>query len=273
MKVIIFRNITFIILSIILLGYAFYIKRADNNLGNKFDLSLPVKKVMDYLKNIEHYEVATLLMIESLSQAYSLEGFQKISPLYRDLVSQSNGAILDILYIRWRMIDKKKTVSKESFNSISGVDVLTMHALHCDYLGMPNNMAEQWFEALATGGYRATHVALGYMWADDNQCVVSSLPDNFSSTIATTLVSLIDVNDGLNDLEIESMCFLLLLDREDLFMTEWLEALLDQQNSDGGWAASEEDLTSAQHTSALAACVLFDLYYHKTSSTSLPTSD
>lgn len=249
----------------------FFIRHPDNNPAKDFDLTFPIAKTLGYFKGVQQYEIATLLMLDSLSSTFHLKGFEKLSSTYQGIVSQAQGDILNILSVNWRMINREKTVSKEAFKSLSGVDLLTMPALHCDYLGLPDNMAEKWLEALTNGGYQATHAALGYKWSVDNQCLVQNLPDDFSSKVSNTLTKLIDSSDGLNDLEIESMCFLLLLDREDLFMQKWLTVLLNQQNPDGGWSPELDISDSAQHTSALAACVLFDLHYYNMSFSTLPS--
>ena len=150
----------------------------------------------------------------------------------------------------------------------SSVDRLTARALHCDRHPLP----DAWLEALDAeterGSYALTHAALAGEWALENGCLsaaairpVRRQQVELLEQLASQRAELAAKRSASDDLWLEALAMLHYVGEPDRVPNVWIDAVLDAQQVDGGWAPHPVGMASHPHPTALALWVLLE-YLH-----------
>ncbi|MGB9854118.1 MAG: hypothetical protein ACPLRY_04855 [Candidatus Bathyarchaeales archaeon] len=119
------------------------------------------------------------------------------------------------------------------------VDLITVPALYCDRLGLPEDYLATLEKAASRGGYLLTHVLLAVIWIRENGCE-KQLPEDFIGDIYRANAALINDDQVVNDLELEAAAFLYLAGQGALVKYAFVEHVIAVQNDDGGWRYSSD---------------------------------
>lgn len=182
-------------------------------------------------------------------------------PLHLPPPGPPRGEIAAIFQRSWEpgaQVGKEKIAALEST-----IDRISASALHCDRLGLPPDWEEILRAASRVGGYALTHAALAMRWTLENGCRTESELADLRRDQITLLEQLagqreatIAELDAGQDIWIESLAMLSLLGAGDRVRSEWLDALMAAQRSDGGWARGSREDRSDPHPTALSLWVL-----------------
>ena len=170
-----------------------------------------------------------------------------------------------------RMVNADATTTQEYLASLTGVDSLTMAALHCRDHGVPNEYGARLLSEAEAGRYQATHALLSYMWLLNNGCDADVSPDQRARILESVRAIIASELENSYDLKIEATAFLLSAGQEKLIPADWIDLMLDLQNDDGGWTAAPwwPGGMSVPHTSMSALWALLAVRDAETNFTSM----
>jgi hypothetical protein len=162
-----------------------------------------------------------------------------------------------------RLVDRAATVDADRIAVLeSQIDRMTAVALHCARIPLPDHWIDVLRAANGAGGYALTHAALAGEWTREQGCAEAADIAALQREQSDALVALIERRDSLSaefgtptDLWIEAIAMLDYLGTHPI-QPSWIDALLAQQRSDGGWPVSPTAANSNPHPSALALWVL-----------------
>jgi hypothetical protein len=132
---------------------------------------------------------------------------------------------------------------------------LVRDALACDEPESPPELGTLLRAAVAHGGYELTHAAVVLQIEHDLGCPPTG-GSELRGQITSALVAEVGHDRTVVDVSVERLAMLALLGAGARIPAARLHALLDAQQSDGGWPGS--DLPTRAHTTALAIWVLAD---------------
>lgn len=246
-------------------GKIIKLKHPDNNPANNLDLSEAIDKVLKYSRSLA-LEPIEMLMLDRLINTYHLTNLLDAKSTYLSLIKNvQDEGIKTRLLVPARMLDKNIIATREQLNAITLPDSIIFSALYCDVYPLSEDTAHMWQQELEKGGYAATHILLAYQWTLDHGCSVPSLPENFADMATSIAIDQVKPEDGLDDMEVEALCWVAMLGFEEKIKPEWITLLLKSQREDGGWIAWPSKAESSAHTSGLAAWLLLDLYFYNQS--------
>lgn len=153
-----------------------------------------------------------------------------------------------------RLVDPGFTAPVEDILGASGPDALTVPALYCDRIEVPPGHLDVLEAALGQGPYEATHAVLALTWMGELGCLA---PEEFRTRTERAVGVLVEIaaQEPPTDVAIEAAVMLHYAGHGDSVSEELVAAVLDAQNSDGGWSPSPGERSSA-HTTALAVWLL-----------------
>jgi hypothetical protein len=141
------------------------------------------------------------------------------------------------------------------------IDLVTIPALYCDRLEMPNNYPSMLDRATSLGNYMLTHALLACIWIQENDCEVP-LSNEFIEEVYRANAALINNDQVVTDLELEAAAFLYLAGQGGLVDNAFVERVIAVQNDDGGWLLSSDTPGESHwHATVLGLLLLLQLEY------------
>ena len=141
------------------------------------------------------------------------------------------------------------------------IDLVTLPALYCDQLELPNNYPSTLDRATRIGNYLLTHALLACIWIQENGCEMP-LSDEAVENIYHANAALINDDQVVADVELEAATFLYLAGQGALVDHAFVERVIAVQNDDGGWLRSSDTPGDSHwHATALALLLLLHVEY------------
>lgn len=159
-----------------------------------------------------------------------------------------------------RIVDTQKTVT-----SLGSSPTSVAIAVNCDRIEPPADYQQRLVREVGQGGYRATHAALSVHIMKELDCPLGSDLRKLDTQFAAKLTEIVTSTATIPDLRYEAIAFLYLIGRGDQVRQSWIDTIVKEQRSDGGWFAGiPDEQSSHEHASVLAYWVLLQ-YSQKTS--------
>ena len=141
-----------------------------------------------------------------------------------------------------RLVDPSRSIAPPPSDEPS-TQVMT-GGLYCDVRPLSDDDLAGWDEATRQGGYQATHVVLSWWFARSLGCTTSAVDEAGERAVAvvraefTNRVGASPGPEAVDDLSLEQAAFLTEVGVTDVVTPAWIDAVLDAQQPDGGWALS-----------------------------------
>jgi hypothetical protein len=223
-------------------------------------LQLAVAKAIDF-ESREPDDPYALLMHDVMHRRFGIAEFADALQRYDQILAENpDGAPL--LRVFRRIADHDNPLQVEDLQAVSEeVDQITVPALYCDRMGLPEDYPAMLQQAAALGDYILTHVLLAWIWIQDNGCEVP-MPDGFIEAVYSANAALIGNDPVVDDLELEAAAFLYLAGQGALVDDAFVERVIEAQNDDGGWLSSSDTPgVSYWHTTILGLMLLLHVQY------------
>ena len=218
------------------------------------ELSTAISNSIEFLK--ESNEPHTLLWLDVMYRRFEIEDFSNAKSNYEQILANNPSQASQLRLFR-RIIDYNNTLIINDFNSIIvDLDKITVPALYCDKINLPNDYSKKLEEAINNGGYLLTHVLLASIWFEENGCQIP-LSENLIERVYRDSAKLINNDSTVEDLELEAAAFLYLARKGSLVPNSFIKKVITNQNIDGSWG--EKDHT--WHTTVLGTLVLLHIKY------------
>lgn len=203
---------------------------------------------------------AQLLLLNYLERAYNISpqlGYE-INPV--TIPQEDSEHFKAEVNNLMRIVDPKKTVISLG-NSPTSVAI----AVNCDRITPPVDYQQRLVREVGQGGYKATHAALSVHIMKELRCPLGEDLRKLDTQLAEKLVTISTSTETIPDLRYEATAFLLLLGHGNQVQQAWIDTIMKEQRSDGGWFAGiPDEQTSHEHASVLAYWILLQ-YSQKTS--------
>jgi hypothetical protein len=203
------------------------------------DLETAIAKAIDFLE--DEHEPYALLWLDAIYRRFGIEEFADSLQRYDQvLTEQPEGASL--LRVFRRMTDYNNPLQTEDLQAVSlPSDLIIVHALYCDRLGLPVDYPKMLDREAREGGYHLTHVLLAWIWVQENGCELA-LPDGFVDELYRANAAIINSDPkNVDDLKLEAAAFLYLAGQGDLVDDSFVGRVIASQNGDGSWGHSSND--------------------------------
>jgi hypothetical protein len=222
-------------------------------------LQRAVVNSIDFLKGSR--EPYALLMLDVMYRRFGIAEFADSLQRYDQVMTEypEQGPMLRVFR---RIADHDNPIQSEDLQNVSeDMDRVTIPALYCDRLGLPDNYPEMLGEAARTGGYLLTHALLALIWIHENGLEVP-MSDSFVESIYLATAALISKDSLVNDLELEASAFLYLAGQGALVNDTFVERVIAAQNYDGGWLySSNKPGESYWHSTVSGLLLLLHMEY------------
>ena len=170
----------------------------------------------------------------------------------------------EVYAIYRRIDDPDAQVDKAAIAALpTAIDRITASALHCDRIPLPPDWVEILAKASRAGAYALTHAVLATEWTVENGCRSRQDVAALHAEQVRLLEQLVDQRaslagryDAATDLWIEAMAMLDYSGAGDRIRAAWIDDLLAQQRSDGGWPRHPNANRSDPHATTLALWVV-----------------
>ena len=203
------------------------------------DLHTTITKAIDFLE--DRNEPYALLWLDVMHRRFEITEFADALQRYdQSLTDHPEEAPL--LRVFRRMADYNNPLQTEDLQAVSlPSDIIIVHALYCDRLGLPVDYPRMLDREASQGGYHLTHVLLAWIWVQENGCELA-LPDGFINELYRANAAIINSDPTtVDDLKLEAAAFLYLAGQGDLVDDSFVERVIASQNGDGSWGHSSND--------------------------------
>jgi len=203
------------------------------------DLETAIERAIDFLE--DRREPYALLWLDVIHRRFGITEFADALQRYDQLLTEQPEEA-SLLRVFRRMADYDNPLQTEDLQAVSlPSDIIIVHALYCDRMGLPLDYPRMLDREAREGGYHLTHVLLAWIWVQENGCELA-LPDGFIDEIYSANAAIIN-NDPktVNDLKLEAAAFLYLAGQGDLVDDSFVERVIASQNGDGSWGHSSND--------------------------------
>jgi hypothetical protein len=226
------------------------------------DLQSVIAKAIDFFEESgEPDDPYALLLLDVVHRRFGIAEFADALQRYDQVLAMLPDQA-PLMRLFRRIADHDNPLQYQDLEAVSeDTDLLTIPALYCDQLGLPNDYSSMLEQATSLGDYMLTHALLACIWIQDNGCEVP-LSDSFIETIYSANAALINDNPVVNDLELEAATFLYMAGQGALVDPVFVDRVIAAQNYDGGWLfSSDTSGVSNWHPSVLALLLLLHLEY------------
>jgi hypothetical protein len=215
--------------------------------------SEPVLKAINYL--LEQPEPEAVLWLDVLNRRFGIDEFTHALQNFEYLMAWSP----DKSYVNLfrRMADYGARTNLAELGKVTNeLDLITLPALYCDRLALPANYSTLLIDGANEGGYKLTHVLLGWIWLQENGGEVE-LPEGFIDDMYQANADLINIDDDVADLELEAAAFLCLAGQNELVDESFFDHVIAAQEADGSWGGA----TKRWHTTVLGLMYLLHIEF------------
>ena len=212
------------------------------------------------LSGVQHYTTAPLPMVPLIFADffYRRFGIEELSGSLAVYDSNLAAGTSDDAYYRVvrRMGDPDHSYQDGDWASVTAaLDEVTFPALYCRDQTLPSDYVQKMDALRDLGGYHLTHVALALIWFEENGCT-PPVDASYRSDIDARMATLVDRSDGLDDLEMEAVAWLLHMGRADLVEHADLQAIADAHLPGDGWGLTPASTTGDWHATGLGLWAL-----------------
>jgi len=203
------------------------------------DLHTAIAKAIDFLE--DRNEPYALLWLDVIHRRFGITEFADALQRYDQLLSE-HPEEESLLRVFRRIADYNNPLQAEDLQAVTlPSDIIIVHALYCDRLGLPVDYPRMLDREAGQGGYHLTHVLLAWIWVQENGCELA-LPDWSIDELYSANAAIIN-NDPktVNDLKLEAAAFLYLAGQGDLVDDSFVERVIASQNGDGSWGSSSNE--------------------------------
>jgi hypothetical protein len=202
-----------------------------------------------------------LLLLDVIHRRFGIAAFADALQGYDQIMAERPDQA-PLLRVFRRIADHDNPLQYSDLEAVSeDIDLVTVPALYCDQLGLPNNYASMLDQATRIGNYMLTHALLACIWIQENGCKVP-LSDASIENIYRANAALINDDPVVDDIELEAAAFLYLAGQGALVNHAFVERVIAVQNNDGGWLLSSDTPGDSDwHTTALALLLLLHVEY------------
>ena len=214
--------------------------------------SEPVLKSINYL--LEQTEPEAVLWLDVMNRRFGIDEFANALRNFEYLMVWSP----DKSYVNLfrRMADYGARTNLAEFGKVTNeLDLITLPALYCDRLALPANYSTLLIDGANEGGYKLTHVLLGWIWLQENGGEVE-LPEGFIDDMYQANADLINTDDVVTDLELEAAAFLCLAGQNELVDESFFDQVIAAQ-VDGSWGGA----VKRWHTTVLGLMYLLHMEF------------
>lgn len=225
-------------------------------------LERAVANAVDFFEESrEPIEPYGLLMLDVIYRRFGIAEFADALQLYDQELAE-NPEQAPLLRVFRRIADPDNQLQDRDLAVVSeDTDRITVPALYCDRVGLPNDYDALVERAVGLGGYMLPHVLLACIWIQENGCEVP-MPDGFVENLYLANAALIGDDPVVDDLELEVAAFLYLAGQGGLVNNAFVERVIAVQNDDGGWLGSSDfPGDSYWHASVLGLLLLLHVAY------------
>lgn len=227
-------------------------------LANRKPEEKAVEKAQQYLKdNISRVDPATRLILDYVQRRFNLDKSlnKDAYPITTKVGGASTSQEIDYI-LRIAYPDNIHAVSP---GNISNTLMITnIYSANCDHLNPPAVFWKTIRENVDKGGYLLTHNALAFAMLKDNDCPV---PDNIEAMkplIFSRIAKIAEDKSVTPDLRYEAAALLFLNSRHDLVEKSWIDQIVKEQRTDGGWTAIPGEKTNDPHATLLAMWAILE---------------
>ena len=225
-----------------------------NEVPTDRNLTTEITNAVNFLNGSN--EPYTLLWLDVIHRRFGITEFADALTRY-DQIINTRPIQAPMLRVFRRIADYDNQLHGGDLQTVVvDLDLITVPALYCDRLGLPNDYPEMLDKAANQGGYHLTHVLLAWIWIQENGCEVS-LPCHFINDLYRDTVAIIDADPVVDDLELEAAAFLYLAGQGTLVSDSFIERVIAAQNIDGSWG----DKSQSWHTTILGLLLLLHIEF------------
>ena len=203
------------------------------------DLHTTIEKAINFLE--DRNEPYALLWLDVMHRRFEITEFADALQRYDQSLTE-HPEEAPLLRVFRRMADYNNPLQTEDLQAVSlPSDIIIVHALYCDRLGLPVDYPRMLDREASQGGYHLTHVLLAWIWVQENGCELA-LPDGFINELYRANAAIINSDPTtVDDLKLEAAAFLYLAGQGDLVDDSFVERVIASQNGDGSWGNSSND--------------------------------
>jgi hypothetical protein len=212
-------------------------------------------------KSGEPNDPYALLFLDVVHRRFGIAAFADALQRY-DQIMAVHPDQAPLMRLFRRIADHDNPLQYSDLEAVSeDIDLVTVPALYCDQVGLPNNYAAMLDQATRVGNYMLTHALLACIWIQENGCEIP-LSNDFIENVYRANAALINDDQVVDDLELEAAAFLYLAGQGALVNNAFVERVIAVQNYDGGWLRSSDTPGDSDwHTTALALLLLLHVEY------------
>ncbi len=203
------------------------------------DLHTATAKAIDFLE--DRNEPYALLWLDVIHRRFGITEFADALQRYDQVLTEQpeDAALLRVFR---RIADYNNPLQTEDLQAVSlPSDIIIVHALYCDRLGLPVDYPRMLDREASQRGYHLTHVLLAWIWVQENGCELA-LPDGFIDAVYSANAAIINSDPKtVDDLKLEAAAFLYLAGQGDLVDDSFVERVIASQNGDGSWGNSSNE--------------------------------
>lgn len=229
----------------------------------KGDALPPAKVTLSYLKAISSMlndqnpktDRDALIVLKYIDSKYGLSLPYPTSNYQTNKMplNSSNAIVFSGLF------DKEYTIPVKEYNAyLSQADFLLIISLYCKKYGLPDNYFNTIQSMALSGGYELTHACFYYQIAQNNGCIneTAEIKELKKQIFDSLYVFANQPGKTMYDVDIEAFAMLIFGGFKP--EAEWVNAIIEHQNPDGGWDPNEREKASHPHTAAIALWVMSD---------------
>ncbi len=198
-------------------------------------LQQAISRGIAYLRQVK--EPMGLLMLNVMYRQFGIAEFNDSLQQFDEQFASNPDPISRIFR---RIADYNNVVSPKDFLSVTNqLDRLTVPALYCDRITLPDDYLSQLTDSVNGGGNLLTHTLLATIWLQNNNCSLQ-LPKDFKSTLYQDNAALIGDGSRVDDIELEAAAFLYQAGQGNLVNPVFVQNILSAQYTDGGWSTIQD---------------------------------
>lgn len=218
-----------------------------------------IKKAQDHLVNsISVVDTSERIFFSYLQRKFELPSVLGADGPPIDLGEDPRTYPAEVHYLARIAYPDKIVKEIPKYELDDGVKVTNIYSANCDHLALPSNFWQTMEQNVATGGYYVAHVALALAMMKDNGCLLPPGADVINNRVTQELVKLADDPRTLADMRYEAVAFLTLSERHDLVQQKWIDQILSEQRTDGGWSRAVGEAKYDAHATLLAVWSLLE---------------
>ena len=215
-------------------------------------LQRAISQGIAYLRQIK--EPMGLLMLNVMYRQFGVAEFNDSLQRFDQQFASNPDPISRIFR---RIADYNNVVQPKDFLSVTAqLDRLTVPALYCDRIALPDDYLSQLTDSVNGGGNLLTHALLATIWLENNHSSLQ-LPKDFKSTLYKDNAVLIGDGSRVDDIELEAAAFLYQAGQGNLVNPVFVQNVIAAQYTDGGWSTTQDTPYNTNwHPSILALMIL-----------------